>query len=113
MSVLGPLKSLNFYTGSIAVASGFSGTKDVTITAVVAVKSFLMPAKSVGPQSTGNPILSPVGFARFTGAYGSANSVEYNYANIPSATVVRFNGVNNQDSNAHTLEYAFWVVEYR
>jgi len=106
MAFIGTTKTLTFYQGSISVAAGFSGDKDVTIASVVPTKSIPIPAQTV-------PILSQVaGFLGYGSGVGTSQ-LQWSYVQIPSATVFRFTGVTNTDSSSHNISYAFWVVEYR
>lgn len=104
MSVIGPIKSLLFYSGTISVAGAYSGDKDVTIASAEPTKSLIMPAGGTNVTSSG--VVAP------TVAFTDGN-LKWDYTYIPSSTVVRFKNVVNTDGNPHTITYAFWVVEYR
>lgn len=106
MSVLSPLRSSTFYQGSIIIADGFVGDKDVTLNPAIdpAKVVNLIPLK-VNANTSGGPMT----FGRC-----STGNMGYSYVHIASATTFRFKSVGLQaGSGSQTIDYAFQVVEAR
>jgi hypothetical protein len=99
------IRSIAVYTGSIAVASGFSGDKDVTIASIDPTRSIILP---VG----GNVVSSAQGYFKGFGSTGNAN-LSYVYVQILNATTVRFATVSNIDVSPQNIVYSFMVVEFK
>jgi hypothetical protein len=106
MSFISLVKSVTFYSGSIAVADGFVGDKDVTLNPAVDPTRVInvIPLRVNAASASG-----PFTFGRVT-----TGNMGYAHCYIASATAFRFKTVaNGVGAGAQSIDYAFLIVESR